>query len=151
MIIAFGGVYNEETKKWEIPESGFLNTTPCILEDDGMGYGVNERYIVGVDVDEVAQVCNIWNDRELEYAQVYAELGIYPGEILTINGDEYTIEDVVIEDQEQGKIKIQAAIWDFQALEKAHNNGEKYNPKRELFDPAYVAQYIKSNIKEKED
>lgn len=146
LIIAFGGVYNEETKKWEIPDIGNLNTVPRLLEDDGMGYGVNERYIIGVDFDRVAQICNIWHDTKLKYAPIYAELGVYPGAIVKINGKEYTIEDIIVEDQEQGKIKIQTAVWDFQAIEKAHKNKEKYIPNRELFNPEIIEKSIKDDI-----
>ena len=146
LIIAFGGVYNKETKKWEIPDSGDLNTCPILIEDDGMGYGINERYIIHVDFDRVSQICHVWHDAELKYAPIYAELGIHPGAIVKINGEEYTIEDIIVEDQEQGKIKIQAAVWDFQALEKAHKNKEKYTPKRELFDPEIIEKSVKGDI-----
>ena len=46
IIEKLGAVYNKETNKWEIPNEEWLECFPMIIEDDGMGYGVNEQYIV---------------------------------------------------------------------------------------------------------
>ena len=143
LIIAFGGVYNEETKKWEIPDAGDLDTCPRLFEDDGMGYGVNEKYIVGVDFDRVAQTCNIWHNTQMEYAQVYAELGINPGYIFkTEDGTEYVVEDVKV-DKETYKVSFECSKWDFPAIEEAAKKHEKYVPERKMFDAEYIAECIK--------
>ena len=143
LIIAFGGVYNEETKKWEIPDAGDLDTCPRLFEDDGMGYGVNEKYIVGIDFDRVSQICNIWHDTKLEYAQVYAEVGINPGYIFkTEDGTEYVVEDVKV-DRETYKVSFECSKWNFPAIEEATKKHEKYIPERKIFDPEYIAECIK--------
>ncbi len=43
-----------------------LDIYPLILEDDGMGYGVNERYITEASADMMKTYVNIFAESEIE-------------------------------------------------------------------------------------
>jgi len=69
IIQKFGATLNKETNKWEIPESEGLDIFPLTMEDDGMGYGVNHKYIISVDnFDKVR--CNIFIDKKMSDEEI---------------------------------------------------------------------------------
>lgn len=43
-----------------------LDIYPKILEDDGMGYGVNERYVIESDCDEEKTFINMFAEPEMK-------------------------------------------------------------------------------------
>lgn len=46
---------------WAIEDSNpVLDIYPRTLEDDGMGYGVNKKYVVSADVSEIYNYINIF-------------------------------------------------------------------------------------------
>ena len=58
-----------EGGKWVIDDADpTLDIYPCILEDDGMGYGVNEQCITSVDVFENGgkRYCNVFVEKPNE-------------------------------------------------------------------------------------
>ena len=58
-----------EDGKWIIDDADpTLDIYPCVLEDDGMGYGVNEQCITSVDVFENGgkRYCNVFVDKPNE-------------------------------------------------------------------------------------
>lgn len=145
LIIAIGGIYNEETKKWEITDAGYLNTCPILFQDDGMGYGVNEMRIVDIDVDKVAQTCNIWYDKELPYAQVYAVLGTHPGKVLKIDDEEYMINEAFY-DYDEGEVKIKCLKWEYAEDE----NHKMLNPVRNKIEKIFNLNYLLNIVNKKE-
>ena len=58
-----------EDGKWIIDDADpTLDIYPCVLEDDGMGYGVNEQCITSVDVfeNDSKRHCNVFVDKPNE-------------------------------------------------------------------------------------
>ena len=58
-----------EDGKWIIDDADpTLDIYPCVLEDDGMGYGVNEQCITSVDVfeNDGKRYCNVFVDKPNE-------------------------------------------------------------------------------------
>ena len=58
-----------EDGKWIIDDADpTLDIYPCVLEDDGMGYGVNEQCITSVDVFENGgkRYCNVFVEKPNE-------------------------------------------------------------------------------------
>ena len=58
-----------EGGKWIINDADpTLDIYPCVLEDDGMGYGVNEQCITSVDVfkNDGQRYCNVFVDKPNE-------------------------------------------------------------------------------------
>ena len=104
----FGAVLNPETNKWEIENNEKLNVFPTILEDDGMGYGVNPKYIIDIDYKGEVDYCNIWSDVKLDNVELFAKHDLHPGIFFTNDGKEYTIHDVVTED---GKDFVKCNEW----------------------------------------
>lgn len=43
-----------------------LDVYPTTLEDDGMGYGVNEMFISGADYNKDKNILHIWRDKKDE-------------------------------------------------------------------------------------
>lgn len=43
-------------------DEAFLSIYPTTLEDDGMGYGVREMFITGIDCDKDKNIVHIWRD-----------------------------------------------------------------------------------------
>lgn len=97
IIEALGGVYNEDTNKWEIPESEKLDVYPTRLIDDGMGYGVDEQYIVEVSLlngSNNTPRCYIFTEPELKDMDIWREVGVYPCYTFEHEGIEYTISSI---------------------------------------------------------
>lgn len=99
IIVSLGGKLNKETNKWEIDENEVLNTYPRRLKDDGMGYGVDEEWIVSFDVfndrDKPNEhYCNVFTERGIDYAQIWVNNHIFPGCGIVIDGERYTIDCV---------------------------------------------------------
>ena len=58
-----------EDGKWIIDDANpTLDIYPCVLEDDGMGYGVNEQCITSVDVfeNDGKRYCNVFVEKPNE-------------------------------------------------------------------------------------
>lgn len=58
-----------ECGKWVIDDADpTLDIYPCVLEDDGMGYGANEQCITSVDVfeNDGKRYCNVFVDKPNE-------------------------------------------------------------------------------------
>lgn len=89
IIKAIGGVYNSDTKKWEIPDNSLLDIFPKILEDDGMGYGVNEQWISDFSVDPSNNTCVLFREHEIEYPQIWLKYGITPYSYIKFDGKEW--------------------------------------------------------------
>lgn len=122
ILIEFGATLNEKTGMWEIPDSEDLNIYPRLLEDDGMGYGSNERYIISVDFNNEDGYCNIWNDAELPNIELYAEAEVYPGEFFKIDNNDYFINELIKD--EDGKVYANCMKWMYSEDE----NGQMENP-----------------------
>lgn len=90
ILKGFGATFNKETKKWEIPESSKLDIFPKKLNDDGMGYGVNEEYIISVDLQD-SNYCNIFTEKELNNIDIWKRNNVFPGMSITVNNIEYYI------------------------------------------------------------
>ena len=102
IIELLGGKLNKETDTWEIPNDPRFDTVyPRTLEDDGMGYGVNEMYVVDVDPNLNEGCCNIWVERQLNNAQSFLELNTYPGEYWHLNDKTWAIADILGEGDKQ--------------------------------------------------
>lgn len=69
-LIGFGLSYNKETNNWEISEDDpRLNTVVRIFEDDGMGYGTNQKY---------AHECKCFNNEQNEYfCNVFVDVDVF--------------------------------------------------------------------------
>jgi hypothetical protein len=141
IIEKLGAVYNKETNKWEIPNEEWLECFPMTIEDDGMGYGVNEQYIVDVDIDKVGNTCNIWRDIALENAEIYVELGLYPGRFFIIDGVEYNLCEIKKHDD---KYVVGCIIWNYNETEDENGNINIENPCGgwKEFDLDYVLEHM---------
>lgn len=141
IIEKLGAVYNKETNKWEIPNEEWLDCFPMIVEDDGMGYGVNEQYIIDVDVDKIGNTCNIWRDIALENAEIYVELGLYPGRFFIIDGVEYNLCEIKKQDD---KYVVSCIIWNYNETEDENGNINIENPRGgwKEFDLDYVLEHM---------
>lgn len=96
MLEHLGGKLNKDTNTWEIPnDPHFDSIYPRTLEDDGMGYSVNEMYVVDIDPNLNEGYCNIWVERQLDNAQSYLELLTYPGEYWWLNDKTWCIADIL--------------------------------------------------------
>jgi len=144
IIEKLGAVYNKETNKWEIPNEGWLDCFPTIIEDDGMGYWVNEQYIIDVDVDKIRNTCNIWRDIALENAPLYVELGLYPGRFFTIDGVEYNLSEIKKQDDKYVAICM---IWNYNETSDDAGNIVIENPCSgwKEFDLDYVLEHIEKS------
>lgn len=141
IIEKLGAVYNKETNKWEIPNEEWLECFPMIIEDDGMGYGVNEQYIVDVDIDKIGNTCNIWRDIALENAEIYVELGLYPGMFFIIDGVEYNLSEIKKCDD---KYVVSCMIWNYNETQDEDGNIMVENPLGgwKEFDLDYVLEHM---------
>lgn len=60
------------TKYWKIDDNDeTLNIYPRTLEDDGMGYGVNEKYIISTDLDKDKKYINLFIDDTLQHVDLW--------------------------------------------------------------------------------
>lgn len=151
IIEKLGAVYNKETNKWEIPNDDWLDYCfPKVVEDDGMGYGVNEQYIVEVDIDKIGNTCNIWRDIALENAPLYVELGLYPGKFFIIDGVEYNLCEIKKHDD---KYVVGCIIWNYNETEDEDGNINIENPLGgwKEFDLDYVLEHIEKSDNSLED
>ena len=62
ILTTLGATFNKDANRYEMENSERLDMFPTILEDDGMGYGVNEMYVSEIDIDN--ESCHIWGDKE---------------------------------------------------------------------------------------
>lgn len=95
-IISKFMTFNKNTNKYEISnDNPILDIYPVTLEDDGMGYGVNEKYIFE---------CNLFNDEISNEHKLY--IFLYP-ELKNINlwlkYNHQPYEDVYINKDEKHK------------------------------------------------
>ena len=144
IIERIGGKLNEETNKWEIPNEGWLTQCPTILHDDGMGYGVNEEYIIDVNVDKIEQSCNIWADKKLDNVELYIETGFYPGAFFKIGDKEYCINDICYADIDHSKCIVRAMEWIYKETKDKDGNVKIENPVGPYvdFDLDYVLKHM---------
>lgn len=99
IIEALGGTLNQETGCWEIKESEMLDIYPLLLEDDGMGYGVNEQYITDVNLDTKNGFCNMFRETKLDNIDIWMENGLYPGCVIRYKGGkEVVLHKISIDD-----------------------------------------------------
>ena len=100
IIIAFGAIYNKETNKWEIPNDiSLLGICPVLYEEDEYGIGCNEEYISQINIDRIEQTCLMWRDKKLDNFQLYAETGLLPGTKFEIQGNDYTLIEIKLNDE----------------------------------------------------
>lgn len=144
IIEKLGGTLNKETNKWEIPNEGWLVQSPVILHDDGMGYGVNDEYIINVDIDKIGQTCNIWADKKLENVELYAETGFYPGAFFKIGDKEYCINEICYADIEHSKCIVRAMEWIYKETKDKNGNVKIENPVGPYVD--FDLQYVLDNM-----
>jgi hypothetical protein len=96
ILVKLGARLNPETCMYEIDKS-LVETTPTVYTDDGMGYGVNEAYIVDADRNE-ADECTVWIDAADKNIDIYLEDEVYPGmSIVTPESRMYVVETYVPE------------------------------------------------------
>ena len=79
ILLKLGAVYNLNTNKYEIEKTDKLDTYPVVLEDDGMGYGVNPQYIVEMEAPGEIFNSQIWLSHKDEYIDIYLEDEVQPG------------------------------------------------------------------------
>lgn len=79
IIMALGAKFNNDTNKFEIDnDPELLNTYPVVLEDDGMGYGVDDRFVTEVSpfTDEEGNKCvNIFAEYAMSEEELEKQLG----------------------------------------------------------------------------
>lgn len=92
IIELFGGVLNESTGNYEIKNDAALDICPVILEEDGMGYGVNPRYLIegGFATPEKEQFY-MFSDVLLENIDAWTESGLVPGMVINIDGEKWMV------------------------------------------------------------
>ena len=96
ILVRLGGHLNPETDMYEINKS-LVETVPTVYTDDGMGYGVNEAYIVDADKNE-ANECRVWIDAADKNIDIYLKDEVYPGmSIVTPESKMYMVETYVPE------------------------------------------------------
>ena len=80
ILIALGAKFNKTTNKFEIDnDPSLLDVYPLVMEDDGMGFGVNEKYIVEVspfDSEKEGKSANIFIDSKLSEEELDKCFGI---------------------------------------------------------------------------
>jgi len=96
ILVKLGARLNPETHMYEIDKS-LVDTIPTVYTDDGMGYGVNEAYIVDADRNE-ADECTVWIDAADKNIDIYLRDEVYPGmSIVTPESRMYVVETYVPE------------------------------------------------------
>ena len=102
ILVKLGARLNPETCMYEIDKS-LVETIPTVYTDDGMGYGVNEAYIVDADRNE-ADECTVWIDAADKNIDIYLKDEVYPGmSIVTPESRMYVVETYV---PETGKYRV---------------------------------------------
>lgn len=147
IIERLGGKLNEETNKWEIPNSYWMVQCPTILHDDGMGFGVNDEYIVDINVDKIGQTCTIWADKKLDNVELYAATGFYPGAFFKIDNKEYCVNEICYADEEHSKCIIKVMEWDYKESTDENGNINIENPFGcwKEFDLDYVLEHMEKS------
>lgn len=153
IIEKLGAVYNKETNKWEIPNEEWLECFPMIVEDDGMGYGVNEQYIIDVDVDKIGNTCNIWADKKLDNVELYTETRFYPGSFFKINDKEYYVNEICYADIEHTKCIVRSMEWIYKETTDENGNIKIENPVGAYvdFDLDYVLEHMEKSDNSSQD
>ena len=96
IFVRLGAHLNPETYMYEIDKS-LVETIPTVYTDDGMGYGVNEAYIVDADRNE-ADECTVWIDAADKNIDTYLKDEVCPGmSIVTPESRMYVVETYVPE------------------------------------------------------
>lgn len=96
ILVKLGARLNPETYMYEIDKS-LVETIPTVYTDDGMGYGVNEAFIVDADRNE-ADECRVWIDAADKNIDTYLKDEVYPGmSIVTPESRMYIVETYVPE------------------------------------------------------
>lgn len=70
-------------------DSKILSVYPSILEDDGMGYGVNEKFIIEASssvVEDDEMFCHLFVDTKMENKEMWFDNHILPGQEIKFMG-----------------------------------------------------------------
>lgn len=103
-IIATFMNYNPDDKAYWIKEDDpRLELFPRVLEDDGMGYGVNEKKICSFDIIN-DQYVNVFVEKELENIELWKKCKFCKADVVRDNeGNTYYIENIK---EENGKLYL---------------------------------------------
>ena len=74
---------------YKIENERILDLYPCLLEDDGMGYGVNTQYIT--EVSYCNDYVNMFRDFKCDRIEEYEEAGMFPGTVISDGEKEWQI------------------------------------------------------------
>ena len=79
IISQLGFVKNEKMNKWEISDDNkILDAFPELLEDDGMGYGVNLENIIEISANREDNRIIGFYEHPMHGVEKFVEDGIYP-------------------------------------------------------------------------
>lgn len=85
-----GAELNCGTGAYEIEDTLALDVYPRILEDDGMGYGIEKGFITEFEMSPNNDYCNVFVDKQDENIDVYLEDETVPGMFIHNNNhDKY--------------------------------------------------------------
>jgi hypothetical protein len=85
---------------YKIDDEKALDCCPIVLIDDGMGYGVNENYIVEASIDNGEVI--FFREPELPGIDLFKELDVCPGQVIKLHGKEFEIYRV----NEEGNFQL---------------------------------------------
>ena len=88
--------YDEENNRYYIDaDDKRLDLIPRVFEDDGMGYGVNEKRIVEFNVfGDKEQYCNIFVEEPIKNVELWVEAKFYPQCLVKQGRKRYMVEDI---------------------------------------------------------
>jgi len=116
-------------------DSKILDTYPTILEDDGMGYGVNEQFIVDTNCsnnEDEETYCHFFVEKELENKDMWFDNHILPGTQIKFNGHNVVLRWARCT---EGNLWFEGRIYDEGKIPSSINVPE-----------SYVKEYVEKNL-----
>lgn len=88
--------YDPDTQRYYIDaDDKILNLFPRVLEDDGMGYGVNEKRIYEFSIfGDEEQYCNMFVEKPIKNVELWVEASFYPNCIVKKGNKRYITRDI---------------------------------------------------------
>ena len=112
-----------------------LDAYPTILEDDGMGYGTNEQFVIDVTSnhnEEAEAYCHFFVEKELENKDMWLDNHILPGTKIKFNGHNVALR---LARCVEGNMWFEGRIYDEGQIPSSINVPE-----------SYVKEYVKENL-----
>ena len=116
-----------------------LSTFPTKLEDDGMGYGVHEQFVVSVtssEDEDDKQYCHLFVETEMENKDMWYDNSILPGDKIKFDGHNVMLIRAI---NSSGKKWFEGRIYDDGLIPSSINVPEEY-----------VKEYVDKNMFEDE-